>query len=477
VTHEFSDYLQQLRAVRRSAQRVAFFDLDRTLIASYSALPLLYEQLKGQKIGFLGALQQLLMALGQSRGAYDFEEVAGKAVAMIAGCPEKDFQHLGDLLFHKHLRKRIYSEAQELIDAHRSKGHRVVLVTSATRYQAQPVAEALELDDILCTELEVAGGKLTGVIRAEACWGDGKRRAAQRWCQEADKDLGRAFFYSDSLDDLPLFEAVESPVAINPDSALQRHALAHNWPVCKFRSRARATPLDLVRTAAVYGAMVPSLAAGKIANAIGAVNREEAALQTFTRYAELALELAGVRMEIKNEQYLWEQRPAIFVINHQSMLDGYITPALVKRDYFMMGKKEAGNIPVLGQMLKDAGFILFDRSDRDAAIAACDDAAERIKQGYSLCIAPEGTRSYSRKLEPFKKGAFHIALQTGAPIVPIVAKNATEFWPRGQQFVRPGTLKVEILKPVSTRNWNRENLDEQLSKLQQRFARALDTAD
>ena len=198
---------------------------------------------------------------------------------------------------------------------------------------------------------------------------------------------------------------------------------------------------------------------------------------SFTSYAENALDLGGVTLDVKNEKYLWEHRPAIFVINHQSQLDGYIAPVLAKRDYFMMGKIEAGDLPILGQMLKDAGFILFDRTDRDAAIAACDEAAERIKQGQSLCIAPEGTRSFSKRMEPFKKGAFHIALQTGTPIVPIVVKNASELWPRGQNFVRPGTLHIEVLKPILTKVWTRENLDGQLQGLYEKFLNALDTPD
>ena len=223
--------------------------------------------------------------------------------------------------------------------------------------------------------------------------------------------------------------------------------------------------------------MAPAILTGKLARWLGAADSQRAALMSFTSYAENALDLGGVKLAVKNEKYLWEQRPAIFVINHQSILDGYIAPILVKRDYFMMGKMEAGDLPVLGQMLKDAGFILFDRTDREAAIAACDDAAERIRQGYSLCIAPEGTRSYSKRLEPFKKGAFHIALQTGAPIVPIVVKNATELWPRGQNFLRPGTLHIEVLKPIDTSDWTRDTLDVQLDDLYRKYLKALDAVD
>jgi putative phosphoserine phosphatase/1-acylglycerol-3-phosphate O-acyltransferase len=474
---DYRQHLGSLRSLRTSKQRVAFFDLDRTLIAVYSAIPLLVEQVKAKQVSVAGAAQQILMAVGHSRDVYDFEEVLDAAVGMLKGLKESDFNRLGDKLYHKHLQKKLYSEAQELVDTHRQLGHHLVIVSSATRCQIGPVAEALGIDDILCTELEVSGGEFTGVVKGQACWAEGKRTAAEAWSKQHAVNLKNAWFYTDALEDLPLLEMVGHPVAVNPSTDLELHARSANWPICKFRSRKPASVLDIARTGALFGAMVPAIINGKLAKLLGSANSHRAALMSFTSYAENALDLGGVELAVKNEKYLWEQRPAIFVINHQSMLDGYIAPALVKRDYFMMGKIEAGDLPILGQMLKDAGFILFDRTNREAAIAACDDAAERIKQGYSLCIAPEGTRSYSKRLEPFKKGAFHIALQTGAPIVPIVVKNATELWPRGQRFLRSGTLHIEVLKPISTKNWNRDTLQKNLDDLHQKYLKALDTVD
>jgi putative phosphoserine phosphatase/1-acylglycerol-3-phosphate O-acyltransferase len=474
---DYRNHLGSLRSLQANRRRVALFDLDRTLISVYSAVPLLVEQLKAKQLSVLGAARQVFMALGQNREVYDFEEVLDAAVGMLEGVSERDMSRLGDLLFHKHLQQRLYSEAQELVDTHRQRGHRLVIVSSATRYQIEPVAEALGIDDILCTELEVMDGTFTGAVQGQACWGRGKLDAASAWLKKRRLKLENAWFYSDALEDLPLLEAVGHPVAVNPSPDLEQHARGAGWPVCTFRSRARASALDLARTGAMFGAMAPAILTGKAAKLLGAADSHRAALMSFTSYAENALDLAGIRLDVKHERYLWEQRPAIFVINHQSILDGYIAPALVKRDYFMMGKMEAGNVPVLGQMLKDAGFILFDRTNREAAIAACDAAAERIREGYSLCISPEGTRSYSKRLEPFKKGAFHIALQTGAPIVPIVVKNATELWPRGQNFVRPGTLHIEILKPVQTSAWTRDTLGDNLAELHTQYLEALDRPD
>ena len=474
---DYREHLGSLRSLKASKQCAAFFDLDRTLIAVFSAVPLLLEQVKAKQVSLAGAAQQMLMAAGLSRDIYEFEEVLDAAIGMLKGVSEQEFSRLGDRLFHKHLQKKLFVEAQELIDTHRHLGHHIVIVSSATRYQIEPVAEALGIEDILCTELEVQDGEFTGVVKGEPCWAEGKLNAATAWSKPHKVNLKNTWFYTDALEDLPLLDAVGHPVAVNPSQNLEDHALSAGWPICKFRSRARARLLDVARTGAMFGAMAPAILTGKAAKWLGAADTHRAALMSFTSYAENALDLAGVKLQVKNEKYLWEQRPAIFVINHQSVLDGFLTPALVKRDYFMMGKMEAGDVPILGQMLKDAGFILFDRTNREAAIAACDDAAERIKQGYSLCISPEGTRSYSKRMEPFKKGVFHIALQTGVPIVPIVVKNASELWPRGQSFVRPGTLHIEILKPVQTKDWTRDTLESNLHKLHQKYLKALDTPD
>lgn len=333
-------YLARLRESKKDQRAVAFFDLDRTLISVYSALPLLLEQLKAGQVSSLGALQQVLMGIGQARDVYHFEEVLGTAIGQLSGVEEAEFRKLGELLFHKHLRKRIFVEALHLIDAHRKLGHTIAVVSSATRYQVEPVAEAMGIEHVLCTELEVKGGHFTGVVSGQACWEEGKQIAAEDFCTTRDLSLDKSWFYTDALDDLPLMDAVKHPVAVNPSRALRDHARAENWPILDFNSRKRATARDLLRTAAMYGSLIPARWLGKAKHLLGAADKKSAALEAFTTYSEVGLELAGVKLQIKNEKYLWETRPAIFVINHQSVLDGYIAPILVKRDYVMMGKRK-----------------------------------------------------------------------------------------------------------------------------------------
>ncbi|MDH3991275.1 MAG: HAD-IB family hydrolase, partial [Gammaproteobacteria bacterium] len=306
---DYRSHLGSLRSLKANKNRVALFDLDRTLIAVYSAVPLLMEQVKAKQVSWVGAAQQVFMALGQSREVYDFEEILDTAIGMLEGVSEQEFIRLGDRLFHKHLQKKLYVEAQELVDTHRQLGHQLVIVSSATRYQIEAVAEALDIDHMLCTELEVRGGKFTGVIKGEPCWAEGKLHAAQAWCKEHKIKLSNAWFYTDALEDLPLLEAVAHPVAVNPSRDLEGHARGADWPVCKFRSRARPSLLDVARTGAMFGAMAPAIFTGKAAKWLGAADSHGAALMSFTSYAESALDLAGVKLQVKNEKYLWEERP------------------------------------------------------------------------------------------------------------------------------------------------------------------------
>ena len=127
---DYRQHLGSLRSLKADKHRVAFFDLDRTLIAVYSAIPLLMEQVKARQVSWIGAAQQVFMALGQSRQVYDFEEVLDTAIGMLQGVSEQEFSRMGDRLFHKHLQKKLYAEAQELVDTHRQLGHHLVIVLS-----------------------------------------------------------------------------------------------------------------------------------------------------------------------------------------------------------------------------------------------------------------------------------------------------------------------------------------------------------
>ena len=468
----YEHLLRRIEAGTDGKKHIAFFDFDKTLIAGYSAVALLKAQLSEEQLGRVDILQQFLAVGAHSAGILDFDELVKTSALVLEGQREEDFIELADLIYRRSLRKIIYPEAAEVILAHKRKGHEVVVVSSATRYQIEPVAHELGITTILATKFEVDDGVLTGELDGPACFGNGKVDAAKAYCRKRRKTLANSYFYSDSIDDLPLLEEVGQPIPLNPDDTLAGIAADNDWQTYAFDSRRRASLGDIVRTCLMYSSIVPSALLGMYTKLQGESTRDAAQL-AYRNFAGVGMTLAGVKLDISGEENLWAHRPAVFVTNHQSILDGFIVPHLIQSNITVMGKKEAADMPLIGRTMEAAGFILFDRSDPEAGRAACAQAADDIRNGYSLAIAPEGTRSYTGKLEPFKKGAFHVAMQTKVPIVPIVIKNAAAFWPRGENFVRPGTVDVEVLPPVSTDDWTLENLGEKVDKLRGQFLRAL----
>lgn len=469
---DYKDWIDETQRGPRGRHIAAFFDLDRTLISVYSAITLLREQVDQRQLTLLDAAQQFLVALAHSKDMLQFNEALNASVMMLEGEREQTFTELAESAFRKHWRSKIYPEALELVKAHQKSGHKLVIISSATRYQIAPIARELGIDEILCTELEVVEGLLTGEVSGSPCWGEGKLVAAEDHATQFGLDLDQSFFYSDAAEDLPLLERVGNPRPLNPDKELQRAAKEHGWQTVGFKSRSKPELADIIRTGLMYGSIVPAAMLGVYSWMMGRSPRD-AALSAYTIFANLGLMMAGVNLNVKGEKHLWSHRPAIFVTNHQSILDGFIVPYLLQEKMFVMGKKEARDLPLIGKTMEMAGFILFDRHDPEKARAACDAAAENIRNGYSLAIAPEGTRTHTQKLAPFKKGAFHIALQTRVPIIPIVIKNATEFLPRGSLFVQPGMVDIEVLKPISTRNWKLETLDQHVEDLRMRVLESL----
>jgi len=203
-------------------------------------------------------------------------------------------------------------------------------------------------------------------------------------------------------------------------------------------------------------------------------SRREGINMAGTLWGELATSLAGVDVRIQGEEHLWSQRPAVFIFNHQSGIDALLVIKLLRRDVTGVGKKELLRIPMLGLMFQAAGVIFIDRANRAKAIEALKPAVKALREGMSLAIAPEGTRSPTPRLGPFKKGAFHIAMQAGVPVVPIVFRNALDALPKGGLIVRPATVEAVVLPPVDTSGWRRENLDDEIAAIHTQYIDVLE---
>ncbi len=475
VSHK--DLITEIEDSPDGPEVAAFFDFDGTLIAGFSVTKFMQERITSGRISPRETFEQFAAAVNFGIGRTGFSALMASTAQFMKGLSEDSFREFGEDVYEKHLASAVYPEARAIVEAHQKKGHTVAIVSSATRYQVEPAARELGIDDILCTELVVEDGVFTGDVVRPTCWGQGKRTAAESYSEPRGVDMDESFFYTDSHDDLPLLEVIGYPRILNPSSKLAAVANRSGWPIVRFRSRGTPGLNEIVRTIAANSAMLPSAAAALPILALTGSMTEARNFATGL-WADYTSALAGLKVDVENEKHLWSHRPAVFIFNHQSNADAIIMAKLLRRDIAGVGKKEIADNPIMGAIFRAAGTVLIDRKNKDKAIEAMQPLVDAMKvDNKSVVIAPEGTRSASTKLGPFKKGAFHLALQAGVPIVPVVIHNTHDFWPKGHTIIHPTTVNVTVLPPIDTSGWNAETLDDHIDDVRTEYLRALGQAE
>ena len=178
----------------------------------------------------------------------------------------------------------------------------------------------------------------------------------------------------------------------------------------------------------------------------------------------------GTKIQMTGKEHLNPSRPAIYVNNHSSGLDPLIAMSICPVGGCGIAKKQLAYIPFFGQIYWLSGHLLIDRSNRESAISSIKEVTQVVhKHALSLWIWPEGTRSKTGRLTPFKKGFVHLALDTKLPIVPIISHKAHERWPTRSIEMFPGDLHIEVLPPIDTQKWTHETLNEHLAEIHELF--------
>jgi putative phosphoserine phosphatase/1-acylglycerol-3-phosphate O-acyltransferase len=470
----YSKVTKEVDALPDGPQVGAFFDFDGTVIYGYSATTYLREQIKRGDVSPRQLLELTKTMTQFGMGNMGFSAMMTIASQYLRGISEEDYLEFAEKLYTKHIAKLIYPETRALIEAHLKKGHTVALVTAATPYQVMPAARDLGIEHVKCSNLEIIDGKFTGSVVKPTCYGMGKVDAAEQLAEQCDVDISQSYFYSDSDEDIQLLEFVGNPRPLNPNKRLRRIASGRGWPVQDFNSRGNASVFDYLKTAATQMSMLTSFAAGLPIYALtGSLNKSRNFSTSL--FADTACALTGIELDVEGEENAWANRPCVFVFNHQSQADVIILPALLRRDLAGIGKKEIGNVPILGKLMQIGGTVLIDRENAASALEAMKPLVDVLqKEGRSVCVAPEGTRSTSTHLGRFKKGAFHLAMQAGVPIVPIVIHNAIDVAPRGQYVFRPATVKVTVLPAVDTSQWSGATMNQHVEEVRDMFLEELD---
>lgn len=165
-------------------------------------------------------------------------------------------------------------------------------------------------------------------------------------------------------------------------------------------------------------------------------------------WAQYTLSCADTSVEVIGRENIPDGH-VIYMANHSSFFDVFAVLGYLDVQFRWIVKKELFKIPLLGINMKRSGHISVDRGNHEKAWKSIELAAEKIRSGTSIFIFPEGTRSDDGALRyPFKKGGFHLAILSGAPIVPIAIIGAREILPKDGMIVKPGNIKLVIAKPI-----------------------------
>lgn len=468
-----ADAIAAIEAGPKGPDIGAFFDFDGTLIDGYSATAYFTDRFRRREMRLDEAVDIVRVLWRGDMDEREFADVISKAVVELAAHPEQEVIELWSRLFKEKIARLLFPEAWSLVKAHQKMGHTVAIATSATRYQAAPIAEELGIEHLLCTRATVRDGRLTGGVEGAPLWGAGKAAAVCDFATAHGIELSRSYGYANGNEDIAFLKTVGHATAVNPKPALIEAAQRAGWTMLRFPARRKASLATRARSLGAYCALTAT-SLGGLAYAVASGKKRRAAELVSAISSDVMLAITGVEVETQGEHHLWAHRPALFLFNHQSTVDGYVLLTLLRRGFTGIAKKEVAKMPLLGQILRVLDFAFIDRGNTGSSKEAMQPAVDRLRHGMSVVIAPEGTRSLTPRLGQFKKGAFHIAMQAGAPIVPVVIRNTYEVMPRGSLLFRPGTVQVCALPAIDVTTWKVEDLDRHVADVQALFQRTLD---
>jgi 1-acyl-sn-glycerol-3-phosphate acyltransferase len=182
-------------------------------------------------------------------------------------------------------------------------------------------------------------------------------------------------------------------------------------------------------------------------------------------WAKCILALSNIRVTVKGLSNLKPGRSYIYMPNHMSNFDIPVLQAYLPVQFRWLAKAELYKIPIFGYAMKRAGYISIDRSDRKSAIESLNKATKIIRNGVSAVIFPEGTRSHTHNIQPFKKGGFFLAVDSGVPIIPIIIHGTERIMPKRHMLIKPGNVTLEIAKPINSSDYTRKTKDDLMEKV------------
>lgn len=220
-------------------QAAAIFDVDDTILKGASGLFLarlmLFDRGETVSLKEVGNYVRAYMDFLSAKNI-DYEKLIENGLQRFEGMTRAQVEDVSKQLFDKYLSKNIYRGAYKAIKWHREQGHRVLLITASIKFLVEPLGEYLKVDEIFALRPIFEDFEMTAKARKPYSYEEGKLELARIYCQENGISLKDCYFYSDSISDLPLMDAVGHPVPTNPDRKLLALALWRNWRIRWFHT-------------------------------------------------------------------------------------------------------------------------------------------------------------------------------------------------------------------------------------------------
>jgi 1-acyl-sn-glycerol-3-phosphate acyltransferase len=231
----------------------------------------------------------------------------------------------------------------------------------------------------------------------------------------------------------------------------------------------------MLRTALVLAFLVPyALIACPVALLLSKASGSARPLYLLSGWAlGAAFRLAGIRITTENRERLGDGRNTVIVSNHASHLDAPALYLALRVPFVALAKREVFDLPFFSAVIRRAGFIPIQRGDRTEAAGAVARMVAALREGACVLVFPEGTRSRTGELGPFKKGGFLAAVEAGSRVVPVVVHGTRSLMPRHGYGLRPGHVRVSILDPVDAGGYSYADRDAVIAQVRSRIDQAL----
>ena len=213
---------------------IAFFDLDRTITKAISGKELAKSALRKGILSYANLIYALYTSLVYKLNLKDEQKIVDEMVRWVKDLKEESLLDLCSEVTRNVMLPSVYEEARSEIKYHKEKNAKIVLLSSALTPVCREMANYLKMNDIVCSDLEVVNGYLTGSPVGKLCFGKEKAVRLLSYCEHHNSKTAEAWYYGDSISDLAVLSSVGNPVCVNPDRMLKKAAIKRGWKILKW---------------------------------------------------------------------------------------------------------------------------------------------------------------------------------------------------------------------------------------------------